>query len=596
MAITTLTGFVLRLAARDEPDGELVRRFADGRCEAAFAELVRRYGPTVFGVCRRALGDHHLAEDAFQAVFVVLARKADTIRPPGAVGGWLYGVARKAAAEATAMRRRKAREVLPGSLPDRPAAPAEPDDTAAVVDAEIGNLPAIYRAAVLLCEIEGVSRADAAVRLGIAQGTLSSRLAAARKLLGERLRRRGVGAVALGVGATAVPEALARAAVGRANGAASATVQELCQGVLRTMLISKLKLMPVAVVCAALAGVLFLTSSEPRLAADTPPEPRRVPVPAPPAKKPTEWKVLFTLEHSQPVQAVAACADLIAAAADTGKAGRCVWFWNATTGKASDLEITALTYGQPVRFNFLRFTTNDIYLIVGADSAGARYRRRPGGLAADVLTAYDLLACSADLNTLLVRHDPKVFIESRPNRVYLHVNPWVVDANFFKHLAVFEEDCKVITSADVSPDDRRVAIAGDDAVIRVYNRNNLRLLHKIALPKQTKIAAVRLADGGRLAVVGEGGFAKLFDADGKEACDIKRHEGTVTAVAFAPDGKHVVTAAGKEARMFDAASGELVATLTAHKDIVTAVAFSSDGKWVVTGSADKTAKVWERKE
>src|SRR5438067_884192 len=125
MPIPILTGFVLRLSARDEPDGELVRRFADERSEAAFEELVRRYGPAVFGVCRRVLGDHHLAEDAFQAVFVVLARKADTIRPPSAVAGWLYGVARKAAAEAAAMRQRKARESLPGNLPDQPAAPAE---------------------------------------------------------------------------------------------------------------------------------------------------------------------------------------------------------------------------------------------------------------------------------------------------------------------------------------------------------------------------------------------------------------------------------------------------------------------------------------
>src|SRR5262245_48179857 len=120
MSASPLGRVVQNLTARADPDGELMRRFVDGKCERAFAELVRRYGPVVFGVCRRALGDHHLAEDAFQAVFVVLARKAHTIRPPGAVGGWLYGVARKAAAEAAAMRRRKSRESLPGAIPDRP--------------------------------------------------------------------------------------------------------------------------------------------------------------------------------------------------------------------------------------------------------------------------------------------------------------------------------------------------------------------------------------------------------------------------------------------------------------------------------------------
>jgi RNA polymerase sigma factor (sigma-70 family) len=230
MPASSLGRFVQRLAAPAAPDGELVRRFVDARCEAAFAELVRRHGPAVYGVCRRALGDHHLAEDAFQAVFIVLARKAPAVRPPGAVGGWLYGVARKAAAEAAAMSRRKRRERLPGALPDRPAAAPESDDTAAMVDAEVAALPPALRAAVLLCEIEGLPRTKAAERLGIAEGTLSSRLARARKVMADRLRRRGVVAPAVG-GVVAVPAALAAAAAARADGRAAGAVLELANGV-----------------------------------------------------------------------------------------------------------------------------------------------------------------------------------------------------------------------------------------------------------------------------------------------------------------------------------------------------------------------------
>jgi RNA polymerase sigma factor (sigma-70 family) len=257
MPTSALGRLVRRLATTDEADGELVRRFVDTRSGDAFEELVRRHGPAVFGVCRRALGDHHLAEDAFQAAFVVLARKAHTIRPPGAVGGWLYGVARRAALEAAAVRRRKHREMLPGTLPERPAEASEPDDSAALVDAAIADLPEALRTAVILCEIEGVSRAEAAGRLGVAEGTLSSRLARARKKLAERLRRRGVALpTSLGASVT-VPPGLVRAAVQSATGTTTGVVLQLSDGVSRAMLLSKLRLVPVAVagVVVALGGL-----------------------------------------------------------------------------------------------------------------------------------------------------------------------------------------------------------------------------------------------------------------------------------------------------------------------------------------------------
>jgi WD40 repeat protein len=295
------------------------------------------------------------------------------------------------------------------------------------------------------------------------------------------------------------------------------------------------------------------------------------------------------------VTAVAACKDLIVAAADVGnKADGYVRFWNASDGKMSDLEISRGGFNAPVRFNFLRFTTDDTYLIMGSEHSGTRYRRRPGGIAADCFSGFEVLSCSADMNTLLVRWPD--FLKCKPNQLYLHVNPWEVRDNFLKHLAVFDEECEAITHADVSPNDRRLAIAGTDAVIRVYNRDKLKLLHKIELPKKTKITAVRLSDGGRLAVIGEAGFAKLFDDAGIEISNLKGHEGTVSAVAFSPDSKWLATAAGKVVRLFDTAKGKPAGEIAGHKEIVTALAFSSDGKRLVTGSADKTAKVWERKE
>src|SRR5262245_11712431 len=176
MSIGKLEAFVGRIrheAGRAETraltDGQLLTRFLTDRDQAAFAELVARLGPAVFAVCRRVLGDHHAAEDAFQAVFVVLARKAHAVRPPEAVAGWVHGVARKAALEAAALRRRRCRETLVAAVPDSPGPPPEgalDPDVLAALDAEIAGLPETYRAAVVLCELRSLSRKDAARRLG----------------------------------------------------------------------------------------------------------------------------------------------------------------------------------------------------------------------------------------------------------------------------------------------------------------------------------------------------------------------------------------------------------------------------------------------
>ena len=203
MPTAKLNGIVAHLgrgspdAASSATDGELLARFIASRDEPAFAELVRRHGRLVFGVCRRVTGNHHLAEDAFQAVFVVLATKAAAIRPPAAVAGWLHGVACRTALRARTMSdRRRRRETAVGALPEAsspaPHVMQDTPDAVALLDEEIARLPDHYRLPVVLCELEGVGRKDAARRLGINEGTLSSRLAAARKALADRLRQRGV--------------------------------------------------------------------------------------------------------------------------------------------------------------------------------------------------------------------------------------------------------------------------------------------------------------------------------------------------------------------------------------------------------------------
>jgi RNA polymerase sigma factor (sigma-70 family) len=211
------------MGADNLTDEVLLERYMSRREEAAFAVLVRRYGPLVLSVCRRVLQHEQDAEDAFQAVFCVLARKAASIRQRAAVGAWLYAVAYRIARKARANRGR--RPVPSSDLPDIPAAEGSPawawKELRPILDAEVNRLPMKCRQAFILCYLEGRTNEQAAAQLGCPLGTVVSRLAQARQRLRARLTRRGLAlsagllAAALGhhAAARAVQAELAEAAV-----------------------------------------------------------------------------------------------------------------------------------------------------------------------------------------------------------------------------------------------------------------------------------------------------------------------------------------------------------------------------------------------
>jgi RNA polymerase sigma factor (sigma-70 family) len=256
-------------------DAQLLQRFVRDRDEAAFAELVDRHGPMVLGVCRRVLRDAHDAEDAFQATFLVLAHKARSISRPQALGGWLHCVARRTALRARLGRGRlRTQESVLDDLP----APGTTEDLAwhelrPALDEEVNRLPRKYREPVVLCHLQEKTYAEAAKDLGLAAGTVSSRLARARDLLRKRLARRGltlssgllVGLLSQRALSAAVPGALRDAttravlrwATGQAilAGATTESVAALTAGVLRTMFLAKMRF--VLIVVLALGVVAF---------------------------------------------------------------------------------------------------------------------------------------------------------------------------------------------------------------------------------------------------------------------------------------------------------------------------------------------------
>jgi RNA polymerase sigma factor (sigma-70 family) len=289
-------------------DGQLLGRFLQEHDEAAFEVLVRRHGPMVLGVCRRVLHDPHDAEDAFQATFLVLVRRAASLVRPELVGNFLYGVAYRTALEArTKAARRRAKEK---QVKDMPHPAVQPEDAwrdlQPVLDQELSRLPDKYRVPLVLCDLEGRSRKEVAGQLGIPEGTLSSRLATARRVLAGRLAGRGLvlpggvlaAGLAHGAASACVPAALvtdtvtaAAVVAGKvlAAGLLSARVAALTEGVLKTMFLSKLQIATVlllGIAVAAAAGGFAsggLVSGEPQA---PPPAARQVPAVRQPDAKP----------------------------------------------------------------------------------------------------------------------------------------------------------------------------------------------------------------------------------------------------------------------------------------------------------------------
>ncbi len=295
---SALLSQLFRLTSPLPGDAELLRRWVECRDEDAFTALVSRHGRMVFGVCRRVLGNSHDAEDAFQAVFLTLARKAAALRHPEALPGWLHGVAVRLACKArtAAVRRRSGEQgVSAGELPDPHPDPLDAlsaRDLLGLIDREIARLPEKYRPLLVLCDLEGRTQAEAAQLLGWTSGSFRGRLLRGRERLRARLARRGIAPAVLTAmcvqetaDAAALTASVSRLAVRFAACPTSApispSVAALVQAGIHGMMLVKLRLASVLLLAistlVAGAGLLAWPTSTPKpseeRAEDRPPAP-----------------------------------------------------------------------------------------------------------------------------------------------------------------------------------------------------------------------------------------------------------------------------------------------------------------------------------
>jgi RNA polymerase sigma factor (sigma-70 family) len=602
-------------------NGELLHAFVQCRDEAAFAALVRRHGPMVLRVCRRVLPNEADAEDAFQATFLALARRAATVREGDALAAWLRGAAsRMALSVRRAALRRRAQGARAGGVPGGGPPPAEPGwaEVQALLEEEVARLPEKCRAAFTLCSLEGYGRAEAARLLGVPVGTLSSRLAQARQRLQRRLSRRGVSlpavlaAAALTTPAGAVvPAALAlrtaRAGAALASGAgvesvcASAVAVALSKSGTRSILVSKFKITSaVLLTLAALAGGAALVASQ-----ASPPQPDKSGDAGARAKerpRPAEGAPVALDRHGDPLPpgAIARLGTLrfrhgsmvtgLAFAPDgktivSGSYDQTIRVWDAATGRER------LRLSEPGMGPLTAISVSKDGRTLAATGYGPTILAdlEAGKVTRPVFQPVEVHTCVA------LSPDGKTLAAGCQDAAgSFSVRLWDIATG--KHLRQLQGHRGEVKRAAFSPDGKRLATGGADGALRVWDVAT----GEQALQLDGKRAVLALAfsgDGKTLAAGGgEDGSPRLWDAStGKLLHELGSELGShyldVTSLAFSPDGK-VVASAGTSDMIYlwDVMTGKQLRRLWGYAE---AVAFSPDGATLASGGSDSSIRLWE---
>jgi RNA polymerase sigma factor (sigma-70 family) len=575
-----LRRFVFLRDALAMTDEQLLESFARRRDEVAFEVLIRRHGPLVMGVCRRVLRSHHDAEDAFQATFLILARKAASIAPRGSLGNWLYRIAFNAALKAkTVIGKRRLREKQVADMPESAvAAPSPWQDLQAVLDEELGRLPDKYLTTIILCDLEGKTRTECAAQLGWPEGTVAGRLARARALLAKRLTRRGV-ALSAGALASATSPTIASANVSASvitstieaaslyaagqtlADVVSSNAAVLAEGVLKAMILNKIKTVTVYAAAVFLVSSLSIEllatgngraglQSKSVLAPSDQPQVRGQEPQRPPAKEAERPQATVTWKERHTIEVERGTQIFSASISPDGK---------------------VVAYGMNEGTKLLDAVTGKELALVDKDVAFST-------------------AISPDGKILATGGIARGGIQS--------VKLW--DAATGKELATLADDTKNICKVAFAPGGKLLATA-EGWALRLWdletNKESRRFDFKSDKPEERVAFGVAFSPDGKTLASAEGQAkaVKLWDvASGKELKSFEGHTKWVIDVAFSPDGKTLASAGG-EVKLWDVETGKqravfnLPTTNGRHS-----LAFSPDGKLLAMGGGtSNNVIIWD---
>src|SRR5262245_7550364 len=629
------------LGAGGMTDGELLAHFLSSRDDDALAALVRRHAPMVWRLCDRLLRNHHDAEDAFQATFLVLVKKAADV-PREAVANWLYGVARQTALKARATAAKRGRRERQGVNLPEPETWGQgsgvrgqgSSDLQFLLDEMLSRLPDHYRGVIVLCDLEGLTRKEAARQLAIPEGSVASRLARARALLAKRLARRGVfsggsvaAVVASGSASGAAPPALVASTIkaatlvtaGRAaaTGVISAKVAALTEGVISAMSITRIR----GVVVLALALVAGMLAAGLTVLASTPPvEPKGEARAggAKPSGLPEAVAVSRFEGHTDGVMVVAFAPDgkrILSGGVCYGGGDPTVRLWDVVTGK----ELLKLE-GHTVGVYSVAFLPGGKKAISGGGEGTIRIW--------DLATGQELKRYAGHEGTVYgldVSGDGKLLLTGGEDKT---VRLWDLETG--KEVRRFEGHAGKVRAVAFSPDGKRAVsgcILGDNN-LRIWEVKTGKEVSKYPMPTAPAqgrrdigilyggyggfrpevygpfgpfpdaiagISSVAFSPDGKLVLAGcMDNVLRVFELSTGKERKLEGHTQQLLGAVFTPDGKRILSGSyDKTVRLWDVESGKEVCRFFGHDNWVWGVAVSADGKFGLSGILDKTVRLWK---